>query len=167
MSGDGNNLFSRITKVKLLLFGFLWKHKGNGGVVPLILNLGGSWRWAVSLTTRPIYPRGKYQRRLLSRRMAGLHVQFGPYGGKRKYLLLPTEIEFRFLVSFYWLRRRTSTPPTPPILLYTAYMAYVNQFRVLVFCEGYHVGIIDNISVNRRVWGWERSIVRYNGRGKR
>ena len=32
---------------------------GSGGLVPLILNIGTRWRWAVSLTPRPLYPGGK------------------------------------------------------------------------------------------------------------
>jgi hypothetical protein len=34
----------------------LW---GNGGIGPRILDLGTSWRWVVSFTTRPRYLRGK------------------------------------------------------------------------------------------------------------
>ena len=37
------------------------------------------------------------------------------------------------------------------ILLYSAHMAYVNQLRVLVVCEGYHVVTFANVSVNRTV----------------
>jgi len=32
------------------------------GVVSCILNLGTRWRWMVSFTLRPLYPRGKSPR---------------------------------------------------------------------------------------------------------
>ena len=32
-------------------------YRGNGGLAPLILNLGTRWRWAVNCTPRPLYPR--------------------------------------------------------------------------------------------------------------
>jgi len=31
----------------------------NGGTVPRILKLGTRWRWVVSFTARPLYPRGE------------------------------------------------------------------------------------------------------------
>jgi hypothetical protein len=30
---------------------------GSGGIPPLTLNRGDSWRWAVSFTSQPLYPR--------------------------------------------------------------------------------------------------------------
>jgi len=33
---------------------------GNRGIVPCILNRGSRWRWAVSFTHRPLYPRRKF-----------------------------------------------------------------------------------------------------------
>ena len=143
------------SKVKLLLFELLWKHKGSGDMAPLIPNVGSIWRWVVSFTTRSLYPQGMYQRCLLNRRKGGLQGQFGPYVEKENFLLL-LDIEFWFLMSCDLCRRW----PTPSILLYSAYMAYVYKLRVLVICEGYHVIIIDSISVNRRVWDRERSIGR-------
>ena len=86
MSEDGNSLFSCISKVKLLLFELLWKHKGIGGTAPLILNLNSSWRWVVSFMTRSLYPGGKYQRCLLNRRKAVLQGQFLTLWRKRKSL---------------------------------------------------------------------------------
>jgi len=32
---------------------------GNGGIAPCILNFSTRWMWVVSLTPRPLYPRGK------------------------------------------------------------------------------------------------------------
>jgi len=34
----------------------IWR---SGGIAPRILNLGNRWRWVVSFTLRPLYPRGK------------------------------------------------------------------------------------------------------------
>jgi len=50
-------------KVKVKLSLCLTKHHarktycGSGGIAPLILDLGTRWRWAVSFTARPLYPR--------------------------------------------------------------------------------------------------------------
>jgi hypothetical protein len=32
---------------------------GSGGIAPRILGLGTRWRWRVSFTPRPLYPKGK------------------------------------------------------------------------------------------------------------
>jgi hypothetical protein len=32
---------------------------GSGGVAPLILDLGTTWRWVVNFTPRPLYFQGK------------------------------------------------------------------------------------------------------------
>jgi len=31
--------------------------RGSGGIAPRILNLSTKWRWVVSFTPRPLYPR--------------------------------------------------------------------------------------------------------------
>jgi len=33
-----------------------WRHRDSGGIAPLILNLGASWRWVINITPRPLYP---------------------------------------------------------------------------------------------------------------
>jgi hypothetical protein len=41
---------------------------GSGYIDPHFLDLGTSWRWVVSFTPRPLYPRGKNPRYPLDRR---------------------------------------------------------------------------------------------------
>jgi hypothetical protein len=35
---------------------------GSGGIAPRVLNLGARWTWAISFTSRPLYPRCTYDR---------------------------------------------------------------------------------------------------------
>jgi hypothetical protein len=44
---------------------------GSGYIDPYFLDLGTSWRWVVSFTPRPLYPRGKSPRYPLDRRLGG------------------------------------------------------------------------------------------------
>jgi hypothetical protein len=51
-----------IIKVKYLSLCFNWapRHEGvlgSGGIAPRILDLGTIWRWVVSFTPRPLYPK--------------------------------------------------------------------------------------------------------------
>jgi hypothetical protein len=50
---------------------------GSGCIDPHFLDLGTSWRWLVTFTPRPLYPRGKSHRYTLDRRLAGLQSQSG------------------------------------------------------------------------------------------
>jgi hypothetical protein len=73
---------------------------GKGKVVPChediwggwysftILDLGTRWRWVVSFTTWPLYPRGNYPQYPLDRRLNGPQRQSGRCG-KEKNLALP------------------------------------------------------------------------------
>jgi len=36
-----------------------WRRRGNGGIALHILSFGSSWRWVISFTPVPLYPRGK------------------------------------------------------------------------------------------------------------
>jgi hypothetical protein len=42
------------------------------GIVPRTLNLGTTWRWLISLTSRPLYPRSNCHKYPLDRRLGGL-----------------------------------------------------------------------------------------------
>jgi hypothetical protein len=44
---------------------------GSGCIYQCIFDLGGSWIWVVSFTSRPLYPRGKRSRYPLDRRLSG------------------------------------------------------------------------------------------------
>jgi hypothetical protein len=66
---------------------------GSGCIDQHFLDLGTSWRWVVSFTPRPLYPRGKRPRYPFDRRLGGLQSRSGRCGGK-KFLTLPG-LEFR------------------------------------------------------------------------
>jgi hypothetical protein len=61
---------------------------GERCIEPVFFDLGTSWRWVVSFTPRPLYPRGKSPRYPLDRRLGG------PQGRSRRlekriFLTLP------------------------------------------------------------------------------
>jgi len=49
--------------------------RGSGGVAPRSLNLGTRWRWAVTFTPRPLYPKGKHPWDPLHRKVGRLQSQ--------------------------------------------------------------------------------------------
>jgi hypothetical protein len=51
--------------------------RGSGCINPHFLDLGISWRWVVSFTPRPIYPRGKSPRYPLNKRLCGPQSRSG------------------------------------------------------------------------------------------
>jgi hypothetical protein len=53
---------------------------GSGCIDPHFLDLGTSWRWVVSFTPLPLYPRGKSPRYPLDRRLGGPQSQSGRRG---------------------------------------------------------------------------------------
>jgi len=57
-----------------------WRHTGDGGIPPLVLNLGTRRIWVVSLALQPLYP--------LSRRLGGIQSQSGRFGEVTNFLLL-------------------------------------------------------------------------------
>jgi hypothetical protein len=50
---------------------------GSGSIAPIIRNLGARWRWVVSFTLRPLYPRAKRPLYMLDRRLSGPQSRFG------------------------------------------------------------------------------------------
>jgi len=64
-------------------------YRGSGRTAPLIPNLGRRWRWMVTLTTRPLYPRLKSRLYPVNRRMGGPQMGTGRFGGKKNLLSLP------------------------------------------------------------------------------
>jgi hypothetical protein len=60
-------LFLSLTKQALRHKGVWW----NGWIDPRFLHLDNSWRWLVSFTPRPLYPRWKNPRYSLDRRLGG------------------------------------------------------------------------------------------------
>jgi hypothetical protein len=65
---------------------------GSGSIVPRILDLGTRWRWAVSLTDRPLYPQGESQWYPLDKRLGGPQNQCG-HAGEEKNSQPRPEIE--------------------------------------------------------------------------
>jgi hypothetical protein len=53
---------------------------GSGCIDPRILDLGTSWRWAVTFTPRPLYLRGKNSRYPSDRRLGGPQSRSGQGG---------------------------------------------------------------------------------------
>jgi hypothetical protein len=73
-----------VTKVK----GKVVRHEhvwGSGCIDPHFLDLGTSWRWVVSFTPLPPYPKGKSPRYPLERRLGGPQSWSG-WRGKEKIL---------------------------------------------------------------------------------
>jgi hypothetical protein len=65
---------------------------GNGGTAPCILDLGTTWRWVVSFTSRPLYPQGKYPWYPLDRKLGEPQSRSGR-GGEEKNSQPPPGIE--------------------------------------------------------------------------
>jgi hypothetical protein len=57
---------------------------GSGGIPARILNLGTRWRWVVSFTPPPLYPRGKKPWSPLNRRLSGSQIPSGSHGKEKK-----------------------------------------------------------------------------------
>jgi len=51
--------------------------KTYGGIATRILNLGSKWRWVVSFTHRPIYPRGTSPLYPLDTRLGEAQIRSG------------------------------------------------------------------------------------------
>jgi len=68
---------------------------GSGSITPRLLNLGTRWRWVVSFTLRPLYPRRESPWYSLNRRIGGPQSRSGRGCiNEKKSLLLP-EIQLR------------------------------------------------------------------------
>jgi hypothetical protein len=55
-----------------------WRRMGSGCIDPHFLDLGTSWRWVVSFTSRPLYPRYP-----VNRRLGGPHSRSGRRGKEK------------------------------------------------------------------------------------
>jgi hypothetical protein len=63
--------------------------RGNGCIAPCILYLGTRWRWVVSFTPRPLYPKGKSLSYPLDRRLGGPQSRSGRGGEEKNSQPLP------------------------------------------------------------------------------
>jgi hypothetical protein len=60
-----------------------WRHIREWRYSSTILDIGNRWRWVVSFTPRPRYPRGKSPRYLMDRRVNGAQSRFGRCGEEK------------------------------------------------------------------------------------
>jgi hypothetical protein len=70
-------------KLSLCLINYALRDEGvwgSGCIDSHFLDLGTSWRWVVSFTPRPLYPREKSPRYPLDRRLGGLQSRSGRFG---------------------------------------------------------------------------------------
>lgn len=66
--------------------------KANGGMVPLMLHRGNTWRWVVNLTIRPLYPTKKRLCYSLQSRLIWFQNRPGSFMHKQHLVPIP-EIE--------------------------------------------------------------------------
>jgi hypothetical protein len=65
-----------------------WRRMGEWKYSATILDLSTGWRWVVSFTYRPLYPRGKNPRCPLDRRLGGPQSRSGLWGEEKNLLPL-------------------------------------------------------------------------------
>jgi hypothetical protein len=65
-----------------------WRIMGKWSHSSTFIDLGTRWRWVVSFTLLPLYPRGKGRRYSLDRRLGGPQSRSGRWG-EEKNLALP------------------------------------------------------------------------------
>jgi hypothetical protein len=94
---------------------------GNGCIAPCILDLGTRWRWVVSFTPRPLYPKKKSPWYPLDRRLGGPQSRSGR-GGEEKNSQTPPGIEppnsdrsarsqARYRLSYHGIFELGNSPP--------------------------------------------------------
>jgi hypothetical protein len=66
-----------------------WRHMREWRYSSTILDLGSRWRWVVSSTTPPLYPRRKRPRCPLDRRLGGPQSRSGRCGVEKDLFPLP------------------------------------------------------------------------------
>jgi hypothetical protein len=119
-------------KLSLCLSNQALRHEhvcGCGCIDPHFLYLGTSWRWVVSFTPPPLYPRGKCPRYLLDRRLGVPNNRSGRHG------------EEKILDS-------TGTRTPTPLLCSSVATHYTDcaiPARVLGWGTTLHAGIADSI----------------------
>jgi hypothetical protein len=102
--------FTQKVKLPLCLTNYALRHEGvwgSGCIDQRVLYLGPSWRWVVSFTPRPLYPRGKSPLYPLDRRLGGPHGEvkiLAPTGTRTPTLGRPASRQ-----SLYRLRYPGST----------------------------------------------------------
>jgi hypothetical protein len=60
-----------------------WRNKGEWRYNSTILALCNKWRWGISFTPRPLYPRGNFPRYSMNGRLGGPQNRSGPHGEEK------------------------------------------------------------------------------------
>jgi len=76
-------------------------YNGSRGIAPFLLNPGCTWRWVVSFTLRPLYPRGIIPRGAFSRRLLGPHSRSGIRTFNRSVPSLVVAQTARLILALY------------------------------------------------------------------
>jgi hypothetical protein len=96
-----------------------WRHMGERRYSSTFIDLGTGWKWVVSFTPRPLYPRRKNPRCPLDRRLGGPQSRSGSCGGQKILycrelnagspapVTVPTELS-RLLTTQYSVRLLTN-----------------------------------------------------------
>jgi hypothetical protein len=104
---------------------------GSGCIDPHFLDLGTSWRWVVSLTPQPLYPRGKSPRYPLDRRLGGPQSQSGKF--EEEKILDPTGTRTPSPVVQPIASRYTDyATPAPTLTLSSILMSSTHLFHSLL-----------------------------------
>jgi hypothetical protein len=78
--------YTPMLKLSLCLIGhYAMKTYGRAHIDPHFLDLGTTWRWADSVTPRPLYPRGKSPRYPLDRRLGEPQSRSGRRGEENSW----------------------------------------------------------------------------------
>jgi hypothetical protein len=137
---------------------------GSGCIAPRIFNLGISWRWIVSFTPRPLYPRDKSSRFPLDRRLGGPQRLSGCAGEEKNSHHYPTgnwtPVVQPVAKSLYWLSYSGSS-----------YFRYVFKFlNRLTFLLLKHTNWESSVKVGGLgtgragigSWQWQESYIQYH-----
>jgi len=66
---------------------------GRGGTAPCSLNHGIRWRWEVSFTPRPLYPRRKFPGNHWIRGCKGPRADFDVVAKRKNFIITPAGIK--------------------------------------------------------------------------
>jgi hypothetical protein len=112
----------------------------SGCIVPHFLDLDSSWRWVVSFTTQPLYPRGESPRYPLDRRLGGPQNRSGRRREEKILVLTETRTPTSTVVQPE--RYPGSWMPNVSILFYARVKYYDRGTIEAQETVGYHVRTI-------------------------
>jgi hypothetical protein len=94
-----------------------WRHMGEWRYSYAFIDLVTRWRWVLSFTLLPLYPKGKSSRFPLGRRLGGNQSRSGLCGIKRNLLPLSGIEPLPSSPSLYWLSYPDSFLILRPIVI--------------------------------------------------